>query len=127
MKISIPGLGGRLQRARKDARISQTKVAEMIGVSWMTVHRWERSQRMILDDTLEQLCEIYNKPFRWFIKLEEGDLDKGFSPVDPQGARDSGPAAARRLSNTIAAAPDSNRPMIEKVVEDLLDGFKRRS
>ena len=118
MKISIPGLGGRLQRARKDARISQTGVAEMIGVSWMTVHRWERSQRMILDATLDRLCEIYNRPLRWFLTLEEGDLE----PVTGPSA---GPRAATQISQKIAAASVQDLPMIENVVDDLLAGLRR--
>ena len=119
MKISIPGLGGRLQRARKDARISQTGVAEMIGVSWMTVHRWERSQRMILDATLDRLCEIYNRPLRWFLTLEEGDLE----PVTGPSA---GPRAPRQISQKIAAASVQDLPMIENVVDDLLAGLRRK-
>ena len=49
MRISIPGLGGRLRRARNGTGLSQEAVAESIGVSWMTVHRWERSQRAVPD------------------------------------------------------------------------------
>ena len=119
MKISIPGLGDRLQRARKDARISQTRVAEMIGVSWMTVHRWERSQRMILDATLERLCEIYNRPLRWFLTLEDGDLE----PVT--GPSVASPRAERRITQKIAEAPVRDREMVEKVVDDLLAGLRR--
>ncbi|MBL16564.1 MAG: hypothetical protein CL767_05175 [Chloroflexi bacterium] len=44
MRISIPGLGGRLRRTRNGTGLSQEKVAERIGVSWMTVNRWERTQ-----------------------------------------------------------------------------------
>ena len=40
MKYSIPGLGGRLRRARNGTGLSQEAVATKIGVSWMTVHRW---------------------------------------------------------------------------------------
>ena len=74
MKYSIPGLGGRLRRARNGTGLSQVKVAEHIGVSWMTVHRWERSQRNVPDHLLDRLCELYDKPLDWFLTLEEGDL-----------------------------------------------------
>ncbi|MCH7736035.1 MAG: helix-turn-helix transcriptional regulator, partial [Chloroflexi bacterium] len=49
--------------------MSQEKVAERIGVSWMTVHRWERSQRSISEENLDRLCELYDKPLRWFLTL----------------------------------------------------------
>jgi transcriptional regulator with XRE-family HTH domain len=120
MKISIPGLGGRLQQSRKGTGLSQEAVATKIGVSWMTVHRWERSQRSISEENLDRLCELYNKPLRWFLTLEEGDLDEKKGPSGKESS-----AAANRLSRKIADAPDSQRPMIEKVVEDLLDGLRK--
>jgi len=122
MKISIQGLGGRLQRARKGTGLSQEAVATKIGVSWMTVHRWERSQRSISEENLDLICKLYDRPLRWFLTLEEGDLadDSGPSGNEPS-------AAAKRLSRSIAEAPSSQRPMIEKVVEDILDGLRRAS
>ncbi|MDA1129765.1 MAG: helix-turn-helix transcriptional regulator [Chloroflexi bacterium] len=120
MKISIPGLGGRLQRARKSTGLSQEAVADRIGVSWMTVHRWERSQRGVSDTHLDLLCDLYNKPLRWFLTLEEGDLgeESGSSGKEPS-------TDANKLSRKIADAPADQRPMIEKVVEDMLDGLMR--
>ena len=74
MRISIPGLGGRLRRARNGTGLSQKEVADRVGVSWMTVHRWELFQRPIPDNLLERLCELYDQPIRWFLTLEDGDL-----------------------------------------------------
>jgi len=71
MRISIPGLGGRLRRARNGTGLSQEAVAERIGISWMTVHRWERSQRAVPDYLLDKLCDLYDKPIRWNKRTEE--------------------------------------------------------
>ena len=125
MKISIPGLGGRLQRSRKGTGLSQDAVAGKISVSWMTVHRWEKSQRSISEENLDLLCDLYDKPLRWFLTLEEGDLEPENGPSETQGFGSSSSAAAHRLSRKIAQAPASDLPMIEKVVEDLLDNFRR--
>ena len=122
MKISIPGLGGRLQRARRGTGLSQVAVGKRIDVSWMTVHRWERSQRSISEENLDLLCDLYDKPLRWFLTLEEGDLEKEAGVSDEAPARPQS-AAANRLSRKIADAPASQRRMIEKVVEDLLDNM----
>ena len=96
MKISIPGLGGRLQRARKGTGLSQEKVATQLGISWMTVHRWERSQRMISEEHLNRLCDLYDRPLRWFLTLEEGDLadESGPSGMNRQRPRNGYPAAS---------------------------------
>ncbi len=134
MRISIPGLGGRLRRARHETGLSQEAVAERIGVSWMTVHRWERSQRAVPDHLLDRVCELYNKPMRWFLTLEEGDLEQEsegspgrISEVPaPYGRTNNGinTDAAGRVYRKIADAPASYVPLIEKVVEDILDGLK---
>ena len=120
MKISIYGLGGHLRRARKGTGLSQDAVARKISVSWMTVHRWEKSQRGISEENLALLCKLYDRPLRWFLTLEEGDLE----PSETQGFGSASSAAAQRLSRKIAQAPTSQLPMIEKVVEDLLDALK---
>lgn len=124
MKISIPGLGGRLQRARRGTGLSQEAVAAEIGVSWMTVHRWERSQRSISEENLDQVCELYDRPLSWFLTLEDGDLEE-MTGAAKEAPTMSGSDAANRLSRKIADAPDSQRPMIEKVVEDLLDAMRK--
>ena len=64
MKYSIPGLGGRLRRARNATGLSHEKVAEELGVSWMTVLRWEHSQRGIPDTVLDRVSELYSQPLR---------------------------------------------------------------
>lgn len=133
MRISIPGLGGRLRRARNGTGLSQEKVAERIGVSWMTVHRWERSQRAVPDYLLDKLCELYDKPIRWFLTLEEGDLEQENGPADGSGrvseasgayGRRGGTDAANRVYRKIADAPAGYLPLLEKVVEDILDGLR---
>ena len=125
MKYSLPGLGGRLQRARKATGLSQAAVAERVGVSWMTVHRWERSQRGVPDTLLEQVGELYGRPIGWFLTLEEGDLGQENEGSGSVSANPAGSAVAGRIRRKIADAPASQRAMIEKVVEDMLDGLKR--
>jgi len=125
MKISIPGLGGRLQRARRSTGLSQVAVGKRIDVSWMTVHRWERSQRGVPDDLLARVSELYDKPLRWFLTLEDGDLGQESESSGPVSATPAGSSAAERIRRKIADAPASQQSMIEKVVEDMLDGLKR--
>ena len=134
MRISIPGLGGRLRRARNETGLSQEAVAERVGVSWMTVHRWERSQRSVSDYLLDKVCELYKKPIRWFLTLEEGDLEQEnvppggtsgrISEVPAPYGQSSSADAAGRVYRKIADAPAGYLPMIEKVVEDILEGLK---
>ena len=73
-RISLPGLGVRLRRARNAAELTQVAVAAELGVSWMTIHRWERSGRPVPRSYLEKLCELYGKSLEWFVTVEPGDL-----------------------------------------------------
>ena len=128
MKYCMPGLGDRLRRARKPTGLSQEAVATKLGISWMTVHRWERSQRGVPEHLVHQVCELYERPLSWFLTLEEGDLGEG-QPVrsDAPVLHRASVEASERIYRKIAGAPSSQRGMIEKVVEDMLDGLKRAS
>jgi hypothetical protein len=52
--------------------------------------------------------------------MEEGDL--GHLPISVEPASSD---AAERIRRRIANAPAEHMPMIEKVVDDLLDNLKR--
>lgn len=113
-RIGLPGLGARLKSARNGVGMTQEAVAETIGVSWMTVHRWEHEQRTISEDKLERLSQLFGKTMRWFLTVEEGDLD----PPDVRSE------AARRIYRRVAGAPLKYHSMLERVVDDLLEGLE---
>ena len=129
MRISIPGLGGRLRRARNETGLSQEAVAERIGISWMTVHRWERSQRAIPDHLLDRVAELYNKPVRWFMTLEEGDLavEEMVEKAQNDGATEEPRSADERISiaekasRKIKQASLITARMAGKVVDTITD------
>ena len=113
-RIGLPGLGARLKDARHGVHMTQEAVAEKIGVSWMTVHRWEHEQRTISEDKLERISKLYSKSIRWFLTIEEGDLD----PPDMRSE------AARRIYHWVANAPTKYHSMLERVMVELLEGLE---
>ena len=117
MRISIPGLGNRLRRARNGTGLSQEAVAELIGVSWMTIHRWERAQRAVPDHLLKNLSGLYDKPIRWFLTLEEGDLEQeaysgSISSSTMVYGKNGESDAAGRVYRKIADAPSGYLPLL---------------
>lgn len=48
-----------LKTARVAAKLTQTEVAEKLGVSTASVCHWERGQRMPKTSTFFRLCELY--------------------------------------------------------------------
>jgi len=113
-RIGLPGLGARLRDARKGVRMSQERVGQAIGVSWMTVHRWEHDQRTIKEDKLEQISELYAKPVRWFLTMDEGDLDLS----DPSNE------AAKRIYRIVISVPIKYHSKVEKMIDNLLKGLE---
>ena len=57
-KLSWPGLGPQIRVLRHSIGWSQEALAKDLGVSWMTVHRWERSMRAVRFGHFERICEL---------------------------------------------------------------------
>ena len=70
--------------------------------------------RTINEVKLEQISKLYGKPVRWFLTLDEADLDS------PSEATDT----AKRIYRRVASAPEKYHSMIEKVIEELLAGLE---
>lgn len=113
-RIGLPGLGSRLKSARNKAKMTQESVARSIGVSWMTVHRWEHDQRTISEDKLERISALYDRPMRWFLTIGEGDMDPP----------DAGHEVARRIYHRVVESPQRYHTMIERVVDEVLVGLE---
>ena len=113
-RIGLPGLGARLREARNKVGMTQEAVARSIGVSWMTVHRWEHDQRTISQDRLQRISLLYGQAVRWFLTVDEGDLEP------PEGRSE----AARRIYHRVAGAPEKYHPMLERVVDDVIAGLE---
>lgn len=74
-------LGGRLSRLRRDMDLSQTRMAEDLGISASYLNHLERNQRPVTAQVLLKLAETYDLDLRAF----RGELDEG-SEADLQEA-----------------------------------------
>jgi len=58
-----------LRLARQEAGIgSQEKAAERLGVSWMSVHWWEKDARGVPYEKFLALLQLYGKPIEWYFQ-----------------------------------------------------------
>ncbi len=57
----------RLRRAREEADLSQSEVAEKVGPTQPLVSRIEAGQRKIDPIELAMFCRLYRKPVRYFV------------------------------------------------------------
>lgn len=69
-RIGLPGLGLKIKEARKAVGWSQERLAEELGVSWMTVHRWEHELRTVSRDKLGALALATERPLTWFLTAD---------------------------------------------------------
>jgi transcriptional regulator with XRE-family HTH domain len=58
----------RLKEARKEAGMSQERVAAMLGVRQKYVSKIETGERRIDPVELQELAELYGKPFQFFLE-----------------------------------------------------------
>ena len=88
IKVGMPGLGKRLREARRNAGLSQEALAEHLGVSWMSVHRWEHDIRPI---RYYQLVAVSRR-----CDADIGVLVPGLQaePAEPPAASTDPPAAS---------------------------------
>ena len=52
-----------LKAARTNANLSQKEVAELLGVSNKTVHKWEKGETSPSAKYVGALCDLYKMPY----------------------------------------------------------------
>ncbi len=115
-RIGVPGIGRRLRQARLNAGLTQIQAAETIGVSWMTVHRLEKEQRIVRLPDLERLATVYGRTVRWFMTMDEGDI---LGSEEPELVTES----ARRIYERVFNAPPNHQLAVEKAIDAVLEGL----
>ena len=105
----LSGLGSRLRQARKRKETTIGQVAEALGRHANTVYHWEAGKAQIGYDDLIRLAGLYEVSLAWLIG-DEGTI----YPGDP-------------LARRIRELPEKYQAMVEKVVEDMVEGLEEPS
>jgi predicted transcriptional regulator/transcriptional regulator with XRE-family HTH domain len=114
-------LGVRLKRIRRDLGITQTRMAEDLGVSPSYLNLLERNQRPITAQMLLRLAEAYDLDLRSLSNDPEGGGATGLSEVfADQMFRDLG-VARHELSEVAENAPGVAEAMV-RLYQAYLDG-----
>src|SRR5262245_36362695 len=82
----------KLRDARKVARLSQTELAELIGVSRQAVSAYERGDKSPEPATFQKIADILSQPVAFFTTTK-GDL---FGEFSTKFFRKTGPETLRR-------------------------------
>ena len=64
--VSSTEIGTLIRRYRQDAGLSQEKLAEMVGVSFQQIQKYENGANRISAGALFELAGFLDKPLLWF-------------------------------------------------------------
>lgn len=78
-----------LKEVRKRLKVSQTKLAELLGVAQETVSKWERGLNSPSIETLDRIAEVLGIPVQMLLGVDLEKLpDKSESKHSKRAARD---------------------------------------
>ncbi len=60
-------IGQRIKALRKEKHITQSSLADIVGLSKSTVAMWETDQRIPDIVTIKKLSNIFDTPMEWFV------------------------------------------------------------
>ena len=102
--------------ARQTLGLSQTQVAEKLGITQQTYAGWERRTTALRPDHIAQLAKVLNASVEHLL---------GQAPAKQRGG---GPVGkARRVFEEVSKLPRNRQKHIIRVVEDLLVAQRQRS
>ena len=64
-------LGNFLKERRSQARLTQQELSKRIGVTWQTVHNWERKHSFPSKNKLQALSKVLQLPFTQLFKIQD--------------------------------------------------------
>ena len=81
-------VGGRFRSLRTMRSLSQTEIAEKLGVSFQQVQKYEKGTNRISASKLYKISRILNvQPNYFFEGLQDDDAEAAESPMSPKAAR----------------------------------------
>jgi len=105
--------GERLHAAREALGLSQTQVAEQLGLSQSGYASWERDKVSLRPDQIEQLTRILNVSLDYLFG-SHGNKPRGKGPV----------GRLRRVFDEVSNLPRHQQQRIVTMVEDVLAGYR---
>lgn len=87
-------VSARIKEKRKGQRLTQQELADKIGVSLMTVLRWEKGERTPNALIMPQIAEVLNTSVEYLMGLQSSSEIPPVSQVEPKKEAVSSPTMA---------------------------------
>ena len=62
-----------IKSRRQSIGLTQKQLAELVGVTDVTISRWESGQREPVASDFVKLCEVLGMELSWFLEKENGN------------------------------------------------------
>ena len=69
----IKNLPSCIKSRRQNIGLTQKQLAELVGVTDVTISRWESGQREPITSDFVKLCEVLSMELSWFTEKENGN------------------------------------------------------
>jgi transcriptional regulator with XRE-family HTH domain len=109
-KFKRSAFGDKLFAARQQMGLSQTQLADKLGITQSTYAGWERRTTALKPEYISSLAEALHVSVDYLLGHENGGQRKGGGPV----------GKARRIFEEVSQLPRHKQQRILGIVEDLL-------
>ena len=109
--MTTGSVSNRIKDSRKECRLTQQELADKIGVSLMTVLRWEKGERTPNALIMPQIAEALNTSVEYLMGLQSDSEIKAVPQVEPKKEAENLPTMAYWggvLDNAKKAVNDGN-------------------
>ena len=90
VNIAFMTIGDKIRQKRQQFNITQEKLAELLGVTWKTIYRWEKDIAIPRHEMVKKMAEIFDVSPAWFLSnkwvepgVEPQDIDPAILEIPP--------------------------------------------
>jgi transcriptional regulator with XRE-family HTH domain len=110
-------IGMRFRVARVSAGLSQTVVADHLGITFQQVQKYERGANRIAATTLNKVAALFGVSILYFLEEESGEVASAEVPLRPKSTDLAMTKRGQRLLRFFAASPDKVQTAVFKLLQ----------
>jgi transcriptional regulator with XRE-family HTH domain len=110
-------IGMRLRVARLSAGLSQTVVADHLGITFQQVQKYERGANRIAATTLNNVAALFGVSILYFLEEGSGEGPAAEVPLRPKSTDLAMTKRGQRLLRYFAASPDKVQDAVFRLLQ----------